>query len=45
MNGDMNYMRKQNVLLLLMFASCMRCVFGYGPWLEWPPLGGVELGD
>ena len=23
----------------------MRYAFGYGPWLEWTPLGGVELDD
>ena len=42
-NGD----GTMNRLAILMpaFAACIRCVFGYGPWLEWTPLGGVELDD
>ena len=30
---------------MLAFVVCMRCAFAYGPWLEWTPIGGVELDD
>ena len=33
------------IVLSVTFAVCMRCAFGYGPWLELTPLGGVELDD
>ena len=27
------------------FVASAQCAFGYGPWLEWTPLGGVALDD
>lgn len=32
-------------ILLAASTACVRCAFGYGPWLERTPLGGVELDD
>ena len=32
-------------VLLAAFALCIRPTLGYGPWLEWTPLGGVEIND
>ena len=43
--GHMFISRNSGVILLAAFAASVRCVFAYGPWLEWTPLGGVELDD
>ena len=32
-------------ILMAALAACAQSTFGYGPWLEWTPLGGVELDD
>ena len=32
-------------ILLAAFTLCIRPALGYGPWLEWTPLGGVEIDD
>ena len=37
--------RKRCLILLAAFAVGMHCAFAYGPWLEWTPLGGVEIDD
>ena len=41
----MKSMLSAAIVLSVTFAVCMRCAFGYGPWLELTPLGGVELDD
>ena len=38
-------LRIGSLILLATFAASVRCAFAYGPWLEWTPLGGVELDD
>ena len=38
-------MLKGRAIAILAFVGCMRCAFAYGPWLEWTPIGGVELDD
>lgn len=38
-------MLKRRAIIILVFVSCMRGAFAYGPWLEWTPIGGVELDD
>ena len=38
-------MKNKLTILLAASATCVRCAFGYGPWLEWTPLGGVEIDD
>lgn len=38
-------MLKRHAIIILAFVGCMRFAFGYGPWLEWTPIGGVELDD
>ena len=35
----------RSAVLLAAFTLCIRPVLGYGPWLEWTPLGGVEIDD
>ena len=35
----------RSAVLLAAFALCIRPTLGYGPWLEWTPLGGVEIND
>ena len=34
----------KRLVIALALLPCV-AVFGYGPWLEWTPLGGVELDD
>ena len=43
MRGD--GLKNKLTILLAASATCVRCAFGYGPWLEWTPLGGVEIDD
>ena len=35
----------RSAVLLVAFTLCIRPALGYGPWLEWTPLGGVEIDD
>ena len=35
----------RSAVLLAAFTLCIRPVLGYGPWLEWTPLGGAEIDD
>ena len=35
----------RSAILLAAFTLCIRPALGYGPWLEWTPLGGEEIDD
>ena len=37
-------MQGKSLVVVLALLPCV-AAFGYGPWLEWTPLGGVELDD